>query len=85
MNSVPAYRIYWFNQDNHITEVDYLIAETDDDVRAELASYLRMASAVEVWHWARRELLQIQDRTPVGEQMLNRGPASARPPTWDAV
>ena len=54
MNSVPAYRIYWFNQDDHITEVDYLIAETDEDVRAEAASYLRMASAVEVWHWARR-------------------------------
>jgi len=51
---MPAYRIYWFDQDDHVTEVDYLIAETDDDVRAGVASYLRMASAVEVWHWARR-------------------------------
>ena len=53
-DSVPAYRIYWFNQDDHITEADYLIADADDDVRAEAASYLGVASAVEVWHRARR-------------------------------
>jgi hypothetical protein len=51
---MPAYRIYWFDQNDHVTETDDLIAETDDDVRAGVASYLRMASAVEVWHWARR-------------------------------
>ncbi len=33
---------------------DYLIAEADDDVRAGAASHLGMASAVEIWHRARR-------------------------------
>jgi hypothetical protein len=51
---MPVYRIYWFNQDDHITEEDWLIAEADDDVRAGAASYLSRASAVEVWHQARR-------------------------------
>jgi hypothetical protein len=51
---MPAYRIYWLNQDGHVTEVDYLIAEADDDVRAGAASHLGMASAVEIWHRARR-------------------------------
>jgi hypothetical protein len=49
--SMPAYRIYWFDQDGHVTEADYLVADTDDDVRASTASYLRMASAVEVGTW----------------------------------
>ena len=30
---LPAYRIYWFDQDDHVTEADYLIADADDDVR----------------------------------------------------
>jgi hypothetical protein len=51
---MPAYRIYWLDQDNHITEADWLIADADDDVRAGAASYLSRASAVEVWHHARR-------------------------------
>src|ERR1700730_7772386 len=51
---MPAYRIYWLDQDNHITEGDWLIAEADDDVRAGAASYLSRASAVEVWHQTRR-------------------------------
>jgi hypothetical protein len=51
---MPAYRIYWFDQDDHVTEADYLIAEADNDVRAGAASHLGRASAVEVWHWARR-------------------------------
>ena len=50
---MPAYRIYWFDQDDHVTEADYLIADADDDVRGGAASYLEKASAVEVWHWAR--------------------------------
>ncbi len=45
---MPAYRIYWFNQDDHITEVDWLIAAADDDLRVGAASYLGTASAVEV-------------------------------------
>jgi hypothetical protein len=51
---MPAYRIYWFDRDDHVTEADYLIAAADDDVRDVAASYLGMTSAVEVWHWARR-------------------------------
>jgi hypothetical protein len=51
---MPAYRIYWFDQDDHITTADWLVAETDDDVRAGAASYVGTASAVEVWHQARR-------------------------------
>jgi hypothetical protein len=51
---MPAYRIYWLDQDDHVTEADYLIAEADDDVRDGAASHLGIASAVEVWHWARR-------------------------------
>ena len=51
---MPAYRIYWFDRDDRISEADYLIADADDDVRAGAASYLGMASAVEVWHQARR-------------------------------
>jgi hypothetical protein len=41
--SLPAYRIYWFNQDDHVTEADYLIAEADSDVRdeAETSSPMR--------------------------------------------
>ena len=50
---MPAYRIYWFDQDDHVTEADYLIADADDDVRGGAASYLEKASAFEVWHWAR--------------------------------
>ncbi len=49
-----AYRIYWFDQDDHVTEADFLIADTDDDVRARAAVYRGTASAVEVWHRARR-------------------------------
>jgi hypothetical protein len=30
---MPAYRIYWFDQDDHVTEADHLIADADDDVR----------------------------------------------------
>ena len=48
---MPAYLIYWFDQDDHVTEADYLIADADDDVRGG-ASYISKASAVEVWHWA---------------------------------
>ena len=51
---MPAYRIYWFDQDDHVSEADWLIADADDDVRAGAASYLGMTSAVEVWHHARR-------------------------------
>ena len=51
---MPAYRIYWFDRDDRISEADYLIADADDDVRAGAASYLGMASTVEVWHQARR-------------------------------
>jgi hypothetical protein len=51
---MPAYRIYWLNQDDHITEADWLIAEADDDLRAGAASHLGRASSVEIWHRARR-------------------------------
>ena len=51
---MPAYRIYWFDQNGHVTETDYLIAEADDDVRDWAAAHLGIASAVEVWHQARR-------------------------------
>jgi hypothetical protein len=51
---MPAYRIYWFDQADHVSEADYLIADADDAVRDEAASYLGRASAVEVWHHARR-------------------------------
>ena len=51
---MPAYRIYWLDQDNHVTEADCLIAEADDDVREGAEAHLGMASAVEVWHQARR-------------------------------
>ena len=51
---MPACRIYWFDQDDHVSEADYLIADADDDVRAGAVSHLGTASAVEVWHWARR-------------------------------
>jgi hypothetical protein len=45
---MPAYRIYWFDQNGHVTETDYLIAEADDDVRDWAAAHLGIASAVEV-------------------------------------
>jgi hypothetical protein len=51
---MPAYRIYWFDQNDHVSEADYLIADADDDVRVGAAAHLGMASAVEVWHQARR-------------------------------
>jgi hypothetical protein len=51
---MPAYRIYWFDQNDHISEADYLIADADDEVREVAESYLGRASAVEVWHHARR-------------------------------
>ena len=52
-NPVPAYRIYWFDRDDRISEADYLIADADDDVRAGAASRLGRASAVEVWDQTR--------------------------------
>jgi hypothetical protein len=42
--AMPAYRIYWLDRDNHVTEADSLIAEADDDARDGKASYLGMAS-----------------------------------------
>jgi hypothetical protein len=51
---MPAYRIYWFDPADHVSEADYLIADADDEVRAGAAAHLGMASAVEVWHRARR-------------------------------
>jgi hypothetical protein len=50
---MPAYRIYWFDRDDHVTEADVFIADADDEVRASVAAYLGSASAVEVWHRAR--------------------------------
>ena len=50
---MPAYRIYWLDQNDHVIGTDYLIAETEDDVRAEAPSHLGTASAVEVWHQVR--------------------------------
>ncbi len=61
---MPAYRIYWFNQDEHITEADWLIAEADDDMRAGAASHLGTASAIEVWHQARR-LVRVSANKPM--------------------
>ena len=51
---MPAYRIYWFDRDDHVIGADYLIAETDDDVRETAAARLGMTLAIEVWHRARR-------------------------------
>jgi len=51
---VPTYRIYWLDQDGHIIRGDYLIAAAEDDVPAAAAAHLGTASAVEVWHQARR-------------------------------
>jgi hypothetical protein len=51
---MPAYRIYWLDRDDHVTEADYLIAEADHDLQDGAASYLGTASAVEIWHRARR-------------------------------
>ena len=53
---MPAYRIYWLDQNDHIIGADYLLAETNDAVRAEAPSHLGTASAVEVWHRTRRVL-----------------------------
>lgn len=33
---MPAYRIYWLDQDDHITEADCLIGEADDNARGNL-------------------------------------------------
>jgi len=52
-SSMPAYRIYWLDQDNHITEADCLIGEADDNVREAICAHLGTAAAVEVWHRAR--------------------------------
>ena len=65
---MPAYRIYWLDQDDHITEADYLIAEADDNVREGAGSHLGMASAVEVWHQTRRVVRVSADK-----------PATSRP------
>jgi hypothetical protein len=52
---MPAYRIYWFDQRGCVIETDHLVvAEADDDVRDWAAAHLGVASAVEVWHQARR-------------------------------
>jgi hypothetical protein len=51
---MPAYRIYWFDHYDHVVEADYLIADADEDVPEGAKSRLGMASAVEVWHQARR-------------------------------
>jgi hypothetical protein len=50
---MPAYRIYWLDQNNHITEADCLIADSDDIVRNGAGAHLGSAPAVEVWHGAR--------------------------------
>jgi hypothetical protein len=50
---MPVYRIYWFDQDDHITEADYLIAEAGKDMREAAAAHLGMASSVEIWRQAR--------------------------------
>ncbi|HET7882824.1 MAG TPA: hypothetical protein VFL55_18215 [Acetobacteraceae bacterium] len=50
---MPAYRIYWMDQDNHITEADCLIADTDEVVRNGAGAHIGTASAVEVWHGSR--------------------------------
>ena len=60
---MPAYRIYWFDQDDHVIEADHLIAEADDDVREAAASRLGKTSAVEVWHQARR-IVRVSADTP---------------------
>jgi hypothetical protein len=60
---MPAYRIYWFDKDDHVTEADCLIADADGDVRDGAESYLGMASAVEVWHRARR-VVRVSTRQP---------------------
>ena len=65
---MPAYRIYWFSQDDHVTGADYLIAEADDDVRDGAAARLGRASAVEVWHQTRRVVRVSADK-----------PATSRP------
>ena len=31
--AMPVYRIFWFDQDDHITKADYLLADADDQVR----------------------------------------------------
>jgi hypothetical protein len=50
---MPAYRIYWLDQDDHITGADNLIADTDDIVRNGAVAHLGTASAIEVWQGAR--------------------------------
>ena len=60
---MPAYRIYWLDRADHVTEADVLIADADDEVRLKAASYLGTASAVEVWHQARRVVRVAADET----------------------
>jgi hypothetical protein len=67
---MPAYRIYWFDQDDHVAEADILIADADDEVREVAESYLGRASAVEVWHQARRVVRVSADK-----------PSTSRPDT----
>lgn len=50
---MPAYRIYWLDKDNHITEADCLIADTDEIIRNGVGAQLGTASAVEVWQGTR--------------------------------
>ena len=37
---MPAYRIYWLDEDNHITAADCLIADTDEIVRTGAGAHL---------------------------------------------
>src|SRR3954471_12079140 len=67
---MPAYRIYWLDQNDHVAEADYLIADADDDVRAGATAYLGMASAVEGWHHARR-VVRVSADKPLAE-LFNR-------------
>ncbi len=62
---MPAYRIYWLDQDDRITEADGLIAEADDDVREGAELHVGMASAVEVWRRARR-IVRVSANKPLG-------------------
>jgi hypothetical protein len=63
-STMPAYRIYWFDQDDHVIEADYFIAEADADLPEGAKLHLGMASAVEVWRRAHR-VLRVSANKPV--------------------
>ena len=86
---MPAYRIYWFDQDDHVTEADYLIADADDDVRGGASCVVALEATTGKMQWKSYTIVQEAKPTvknSFGLQMM--GPSGAAvwsTPTFDTA